>query len=62
MAKNKNYEVTFAKGTPQQATYPVEAESKEKAKETFSHQYLGRWDQALMRLLKVVQVQSDEDE
>ncbi len=63
MAKQqKQYEVTFAKGTPQQVTYPVEATSKREAASEFSRQYLGRRDSTLANLVKVVQVQPDEEE
>ncbi len=62
MAKQKQYEVTFAKGTKDEVTYPVEATSKQKAAEEFSRQYIGRRDSTLAKLVKVVQVQPDEEE
>jgi hypothetical protein len=62
MAKQqKQYEVTFAQGTPQQVTYPIEATSKKEAALEFSHQYIGRRDTTLAELVKVTQVQPDEE-
>jgi hypothetical protein len=62
MAKQKKYEVTFAQGTENETTYPVEAENKRAAKEEFCQLYIGRSDQTLASLLKVVEVESDNEE
>ena len=63
MAKQqKQYEVTFAQGTPQQVTYPIEATSKKEAAEEFSRQYLGSRDSTLASLVKVAQVRTEEQE
>ncbi len=61
MATQKQYEVTFAQGTDKEVTYPVEATSKKEAAEEFSRQYIGWTDQTLAKLVKVAQVQPDEE-
>lgn len=61
MAKQKQYEVTFAQGTDKEVTYPVEATSKQKAAEEFSEMYLGRRDQTLASLVKVQEVKAEEE-
>lgn len=58
--KPKQYTVTFAKGAPQEVTYPIEAVSKKEAKEEFSRQYIGRKDSTLQSLLRVMEWKEDE--
>jgi len=57
----KQYEVTFAKGTDKQVTYPVEANNKQDAKAAFCLMYVGEPAQALERLLTVVEVEPEEE-
>lgn len=58
----KHYLVTFAKGAPQEVTYPIEEDTKQKAKEEFSRQYLGWVDSTLCSLLKVVRDEESDCE
>lgn len=60
--KDKQYLVVFAGGTPQEVCYPVKETTKAKAALEFTRMYLGRVDQVLARLVKVVQVDSEEEE
>lgn len=63
MAKKKQYEVTFdPNDKSKKVTYPIEATSKQEAALEFSRQYIGRRSSALASLVKVTQVQSDEEE
>jgi len=57
-----NYLVTFAKGTEQEVTYPVEAKTKKAAREEFSVQYIGYSDEALCSLLHVQRDEETEEE
>lgn len=54
----KQWLVQFAKGTPQEVTYPIATGTKKEAKEEFSRQYIGRVDSTLCSLVRVVR---DED-
>jgi hypothetical protein len=58
----KQYLVTFAKDSPQEVTYPVEAESKKEARREFSRQYIGRVDSTLCDLLKVMRDEEVDQE